>query len=389
MKKSCARDPSDRVRSWLALRSVRGVGPVLYQGLLRAFGDPVAVLAASAHALECAGVRPEVAAAIRAFGAWPAVDEQLARLARCGAEVVTWDEPRYPVNLRQVHDPPPVLFVRGTLLARDTLAVAIVGSRAASAHGLRMARLLAEGLAAHGLTVVSGLARGTDAEAHWAALGVGGRTLAVFGSGVDMVYPPEHRRLARDIAAGGALVSELPPGSKPDAENFPARNRIISGLALGTVVVEAADRSGSLITARCAAEQGREVFAVPGPVGERTRGTHRLIREGAKLTESVNDILEELAPQFVRSSPAPATAPRGLAPTEAAVVAVLGPRPQHVDSIIARSGLPASAVLPTLLQLELTGVVEQLPGKHFLARGVDGPAALVKEEPYGEEPGDR
>ena len=384
-------DERSRLRGWLALRMVRGVGPVLYQGLLRAFGDPGAVLAASAHALACAGVRPEVAAAIRAFTAWPLVDDQLARLGRCGAELVTWDDPGYPANLRQIHDPPPVLFVRGTLLARDTLAVAIVGSRAATAHGLRMARALAEGLAGHGLTVVSGLARGTDAEAHWATLRAGGRTLAVFGSGVDVVYPPEHRRLAREIGAAGALLSELPPGSKPDAENFPARNRIISGLTLGTVVVEAAERSGSLITARCAAEQGREVFAVPGPVGDRTRGTHRLIREGAKLTESVDDILEELAPQLVRSAsaPTPAAPPRALAPTEAALLAVLGPQPQHVDAVIARSGLPASTVLPVLLQLELTGVVEQLPGKHFLARGVDGPAALVKERPYGEEPGDR
>jgi DNA processing protein len=359
----------DDWRPWLALRLVRGIGPVVYRDLLRAFGSPGGVLGAGVHALTCAGVRPELARAIRAFDDWPTVDEQLERLARCGARLITWDDSSYPANLRQIHDPPPFLFVLGELQAGDRLAVAIVGSRGVSSYGRRVARELASGLARHGVVVVSGLARGTDAEAHWSALRAGGRTIAVLGSGIDVVYPSEHHALARVIAKQGAIVSELWMGTKPDADNFPARNRIISGLSLGTVIVEATEKSGSLITARFAAEQGREVFAVPGAVGEHTRGTHRLIRDGARLTEGVEDVLEEIAPQLVR-------APGGrtqveLSEREKAVLAAVGADAVHIDAVIAGSGIGANDVLPILLNLELKGAVQQLPGMFFVALPVD------------------
>ena len=356
-------------RAWLALRMVRGVGPVVYQGLLRAFGDPLAVFAASVHALECAGVRTEVARAIHAFAEWPSVDQQLAALADNGARLLTWNDEDYPANLRTIHDPPPFLFIRGVLQRHDRMAVAVVGSRRVSPYGLRMTRELAEGLTQYGVTVVSGMARGTDAQAHWTTLRAGGRTIAVMGSGIDVVYPSEHHALFRAIPTRGAVVTELPMGAQPDAENFPNRNRIISGLTLGTVIVEATEKSGSLITAALAAEQGREVFAVPGTVGEHTRGTHRLIREGAKLTERVEDILEEIAPLLLRR-PAPA-APVELLPLEATIVDCLRHDTVHVDDIITRCGLPPATVLQTLLALELKGVVQQLPAKNFVATMVD------------------
>jgi len=370
-------DEDENWRAWLALRMVRGVGPVVYQGLLRAFGDPAAVFRASGHALAGAGVRPEVAQAVRTFGDWGLADAQVRRVRRAGAHLLTFADPTYPRRLRHIHDPPPVLFARGDLRQEDELAVAVVGSRAASPYGLRMARELAEGLARYGVTVVSGLARGTDAAAHAAALRAGGRTIAVLGSGIDVVYPSEHRALATAIAGRGAVLSELPMGTPPDAENFPSRNRIISGIALGTAVVEAADRSGSLITAGLALEQGRDVFAVPGPVGERTRGTHRLLRDGAKVTQCAEDILEEVAPHRLRQFVAGARLE--LDATEHRLVGCLGRDPVHVDDLIARSGCAPSMVLPALLGLELKGLVQQLPGKLFVALAVDVGRVPAKE----------
>jgi len=358
----------DEWRDWLALRMVRGVGPVVYQGLLRAFREPAAIFGASVHALECAGVRPEVARAIRSFRDWTAADAQVSRVIRCGATVLTWNDAAYPPLLRRIHDPPPVLFVRGRIEAGDAQAVAVVGSRRASAYALRVSRELSAGLARCGLTVVSGLARGVDAVAHASALETGGRTIAVLGCGVDVVYPSEHHTLFRSIGRQGAVVSELWMGTQPEAEHFPARNRIISGLSLGIVVVEAGERSGSLITAGCAAEQGREVFAVPGPIGVHTRGTHRLLREGAKLTERAEDVVEELVPHLVRRG---TVAVPALPPDEAAIVAALGAEVVQVDALIARCGLAPAAVLQGLLALELRGVVEQLPGKQFVLRAGD------------------
>jgi DNA processing protein len=352
--------------AWIALKLVPGIGNVLGLGLVRAFRSPEAVFEARDQALQCAGVRREVRAALRRFDRWRDVEAQLARLDRIGGRLVTWDDASYPELLRQIHDPPLFLHVLGELTAQDACAVAVVGSRDASAYGRQMTAVISEGLAGRGITVVSGLARGVDAAAHDAALRAGGRTVAVLGSGIDVVYPSEHHRLHMRIAKTGAVVSEFPMGAQPDAENFPARNRIISGLSMGTVVVEASDRSGSLITAHCAAEQGREVFAVPGPVGARTRGTHQLLRQGAALAESADDVLREIAPHL-RAAPMPPAV--SLSDLETAIVAQLDDLPRSVDDLITRTGLPAGTVLETLLVLELRGVVRQLPGQCFARAG--------------------
>ncbi len=351
--------------AWLALKMVPGIGNILGLGLVRAFRSPEAVFAARDQELQIAGVRREVRAALRRFARWREVDAQLARLERAGGRLVTWDDAAYPERLREIHDPPLFLYVLGEIAPADATAIAVVGSRDASAYARQMTALISEGLASRGVAVVSGLARGIDAAAHEAALRAGGRTLAVLGSGIDVVYPSEHHRLLMRIAEHGAVLSEYPMGAQPDAENFPARNRIISGLALGTVVVEAGERSGSLITAHCAVEQGREVFAVPGPVGARTRGTHQLLRQGAALAENADDVLREIAPQL---EPAAMSAAPALSDLETAIVAQLDDVPRTVDELIARTALPAGTVLETLLVLELRGVVRQHPG-HGFARG--------------------
>ena len=358
-------------RYWLALRLVRGVGNVTYRELLERFGTPQAVLAASSADLSAAGAHAEVARAIVSFDQWQTVESELNKIARAGVCLVTRTDPEYPVNLTHLHDPPPFLYLRGSFVLEDRIAIAIVGSRFASSYGKGVARDLAQGLAEKGVTIVSGLARGIDAEAHRAALAVGGRTIAVLGSGLDIIYPSEHRALAAEIPAHGAVVSEFSLGSKPDAVHFPYRNRVISGLTLGTVVVEAAENSGSLITARCALEQNREVFAVPGLITtSRSRGPHRLIKDGAKLVEGIDDILQEIAPALAPPRPAlPVTPTVTLEPHEALLAGLFAGEPQHVDALIARSGLSAARVLEVLLGMELKGVVTQLPGTHFTLTG--------------------
>jgi DNA processing protein len=264
-----------------------------------------------------------------------------------------------------------MLYVKGELRADDTRAVAIVGSRSASDYGRRVARDLARGLASFGFTVVSGMARGIDGMAHETALNCHGRTIAVLGSGVERAYPPEHERLYQRIAEQGAVISELPMGTKPLAFNFPARNRLISGVSLGVVVVEATEKSGSLITASLAVDQGREVFAVPGEVGSsRSRGAHRLIRQGAKLVETVDDIIEEIAPQLARLSGGDGKTdarqlPQNSSAAAQKVFALLQQRSLQIDEIIENSGLVSAQVLGILLDLELQGYLRQLPGKVY------------------------
>jgi DNA processing protein len=355
-------------REWLALELVRGVGNAAYHQLLAAFGEPADVFRQPVERLVAIGLRPDVAAALRAFDRWGQVEQRLRRLERVQGRVLTWTDDAYPARLRQIPDPPPFLYVRGDLLPEDDLAIAVVGSRSASSYGRQMTRALASGLAGLGITVVSGLARGIDAEAHQAALRAGGRTIAVLGSGLDVVYPPEHHALAGSVVKSGAVITEFAPGTPPDAENFPARNRIISGLALGTLVVEAAEKSGSLITARMAGEQGREIFAVPGPVGGRSRGVHQLIRQGAKLTERVEDIIEEIAPQLLAKLgggiKVPSEEPDEV---EQRLLASMPSEPLHIDQIMTLMGWTAPKALETLLTLEIKGHVRQLPGKLFLS----------------------
>src|SRR6266571_3396882 len=300
-----------------------------------------------------------------------------------GKGVATLDlaDEHYPAWLRAIPDPPPVLYCDGSVEPGDRQAVAIVGSRQATPYGLRLTETLAGELSALGFTIVSGFARGIDAAAHRAALAAGGRTIAVLGCGMDVDYPPGHARLREEIAGSGAVLTEFAPGTPPRATNFPRRNRIISGLALGVVVVEAAEDSGSLITARLALEQGREVFAVPGPIDAPTsRGPHGLLKQGAKLVETVNDIVEELLPQletmrtplsqdFVATGAGGrrpfAPKPPDLSPEEQVVFRVIGREPLHLDDLTEQSRLSAAEVARILLGLELKALVHQLPGQQY------------------------
>jgi DNA processing protein len=314
-----------------------------------------------------------MANAIRGFRDWDKLEEQLARLNSAGVEMITQSDPRFPGRLKEIPYPPLYLFIRGTLAPADGLAVAVVGTRAASYYGLKACRRLAGGLAARGLTVVSGLARGIDTAAHQGALEMNGRTLAVLGCGLDVVYPPENRKLYQEIPEHGALVSEFPLGTPPEARNFPIRNRIISGLALGVVVIEAGVSSGTSITVRCALDQGREVFAVPGPIDSPTSlGPHRLIQEGAKLVQDVEDILQELPSLSKAPGPlfAPAAASRVAEETrplpEDPLLVLLGSEPVQLEELVQTSHLPVKDILTRLTLLELQGLVKELPGKCYV-----------------------
>ncbi len=359
---------------WLALGRVKGLGGVGFKKLAASFADPTEALFASPAELEqVEGLHREVIDGLVNFSGWVEVDDELRRVRAAGVEIVRFTAPGYPPRLRMIADPPPFLYIKGALVAEDERAVGIVGSRSASDYGRRVARDLARGLASLGFTVISGMARGIDGAAHESALRAGGRTIAVLGSGVERPYPPEHEELYQRISEHGAVVSELPVGTRPMAFNFPARNRLISGLSLGVVVVEATEKSGSLITAAMALEQGREVFAVPGEAGaSRSRGAHRLIRQGAKLVETVDDIIEEIAPQLARRGGAMTEAPARVLPPNAGentrkVFALLQDNPLQVDQVIERSGLAAAQVLQILLDLELLGFVRQSPGNLYAA----------------------
>ena len=357
---------------WLALAHVKGLGCVSFKKLAAHFGDPTLAFSAAPRELAAIdGLQREAIDGLIGFSRWAEVEHELERIRSAGITLVRYTDTEYPARLRAISDPPPLLYVKGALSPTDERAMAVVGSRSASDYGRRVARDLARGLASCGFTVVSGLARGIDGMAHETALNSGGRTIAILGSGVERAYPPEHDKLYQRIAEHGAVISELPIGTKPMAFNFPARNRLISGLSLGVVVVEATEKSGSLITASLAIDQGREVFAVPGEVGSsRSRGAHRLIRQGAKLVETVDDILEEIAPQLARQSVAATKHDARLLPQNSSaavqrIFAMLQERSLQVDEIIERSGLVSAEVLGILLDLELQGYLRQLPGKFY------------------------
>jgi DNA processing protein len=363
---------SERIR-WIALSRVKGLGCVSFKRLAEHFGDPTEAFSSSAEELAAIpGIAREVIDGFGHFAAWDEAREELRRVDGAQVAILPYTAPAYPARLRAIADPPPFLYLKGEIRPEDDRAVAIVGSRSAGDYGRRVARDLCRGLASLGFTVVSGMARGIDGTAHETALNAGGRTLAVLGSGVDRAYPPEHDKLYQRISAQGAVISELPLGTRPMAFNFPARNRLISGLSLGVVVVEATEKSGSLITAALALEQGREVFAVPGEAGSsRSRGAHRLIRQGAKLVETVDDIIEEVAPQLLARS-ASADQPARRLPENASVdarkiFALLQDGSRHIDELIEASGLSSARVSEILLELELQGFLRQLPGMHYAA----------------------
>ncbi len=367
---------TDDLRAWVALGRVPAVGGVLLRRLLRRFVTPGGIVGATERQLgEVEGIGQETARAMAAYlrdpRTWEEIDREIWGTREAGGEIIALSDPRYPAHLSEIPDPPPYLVVKGDLKPADKYAVAMVGSREASEYGRRMAAVIAGGLAKRGITVVSGGARGIDASAHGGALRAGGRTVAVLGSGIDVPYPAGNRPLFERIARHGAVVTEFPLGTKPERGHFPRRNRIISGMSLGVIVVEAAVGSGSLITARAALDQGREVFAVPGKVGTPTaQGTHQLIRAGAVLVERAEEVIEELAgvlDGFLDGVRDPDPVPRDdLSPLETALLSCLDREPQHVDFIQNALKLPAPKVLEGLLGLELKGVARQLPGSRFV-----------------------
>lgn len=372
------RDPAS-LSSWLLLHAIRGLGDATYFRLVQAFGSPDVIFRASHDELMTVGqIRSSLAHAICQGPddeAKRAVDEELKSLNALGISVIVLSDPEYPSRLKTIHDPPPVLYVSGALSPVDQHPIAIVGSRKATAAGRLFTEQLSRELASLGFTVVSGLARGVDAAAHRGALAAKGRTVAVLGCGLDRTYPPEHQALRKQVESSGAVMAELPLGSYPHGYHFPRRNRIISGMCLGVIVTEATLESGSLITARLAAEQGREVFAVPGFVkADTSRGPNGLIKQGAKLVEGVEDILPELLPQLesgflTRLTSRMATQPAALPKPdelEHRVYRCLTWEAIHIDDLIEQCGLPAAEVSGLLLGLELKGLLRQLPGHSYV-----------------------
>ncbi len=354
-------------RYWVAFNLVKGIGAVRLQALRDHFGDLTLAWQAPLEALQAAGLSPKLAERVAQMRASVDLDKYMAKMAAQDIQIVTWEDEHYPERLKEIEQPPPVLYMRGTLTSEDAWAVAVVGTRRVSAYGRQVAEELAACLANNGVTVVSGLARGVDAIAHQSVLKAGGRTIAVMGCGVDRIYPPEHTRLAEKVMASGALLSDYAPGTPPDAANFPPRNRIISGLSMATVVVEAGETSGALITAQFAADQGREVFAVPGNIlAAQSKGTNRLIAQGAHPMLSTNDLLDILNLRRVTEQ----REVRKILPgneIEAKLLSVLTHEPLHMDDIRNQTGLPIERVSATLVMMELKGLVRQVGGMNYVA----------------------
>lgn len=370
--------------------------------LFEVFSSPEGILAAASSELKkAAGLKPSEIRSILSFDVDLVGAQDLAELKKREVHLVSYDESRYPENLRQIPDPPPVLFMKGTFLASDWKALAVVGSRRASPYGISVCETFSRSLAAEGFCIISGMALGIDAVAHWTALESGGRTIGVLGTGLDRVYPQANSLLFERIPSQGALVSEFPFGTLPLAWNFPRRNRLISGMALGVLVIEASERSGTAITVRMALEQGREVFAVPGDIRSPTsRGTHRLIKDGAKVAESVQDILDELCLRVVHETPpgsnrnppgtmeeqrdfaevnptfseggrdrgpAHETRPRlALCDHASTVLQMIGDEGTSVERLVLRTGWPAAKIAGLLTELELLGKVQKLRGNRYV-----------------------
>lgn len=357
----------DEKKYWIGFNLVRGIGAVRFQQILAFFGDLAIAWQAPAEAFREAGLPERAIANLIQLRQATDLDRLYDSLQAQAVSVLTLPDPQYPKLLRETDPSPPVLYVRGALIPADDFAVAMVGTRRATAYGQQITRDASTFLAGHGLTIVSGLARGVDALAHQHALKAGGRTLAVLGSGVDVIYPPEHRKLAEAIIENGALISDYPLGTQPEGVNFPPRNRIISGLSLATIVVEAGERSGALITAEFAVEQGRDVFAVPGNVlSPMSKGTNRLIQKGAYALVSPQDVLDVLALDRVDDYK---TARQALPTdtTEAKILQAMDYEPIHVDDICHEVGMPVETVSAALTMLELKGMVQHVGGMRYTA----------------------
>lgn len=357
---------------WIGLKAVTGIGNVTFRRLLEYFETPQAALQASRTELSAVrGITPAIIDAIRNDSWQKFAEEETSRLSKGNIRVITFTATEYPKSLFEIPDPPPFFYMLGEMPASQ-LRIAVVGSRKATTYGLLTTGKLAGALAAHNITVVSGMARGVDTAAHKGSLQAGGGTIGVLGCGIDIVYPPENRKLFEDMTQKGCLISEFPLGTSPLAENFPRRNRIISGLSRGVLVVEATEKSGSLITAKYALEHGRDVYAVPGNINFATsRGANLLIKQGAKLVDCVEDILEEL-PGYIGTNATSGVSPSGgfaLTPKEAVIYELLARSPLHVDDVIGNSGMTAAEVSSMLLHLELKGAVVPLPGTHYAVAG--------------------
>jgi DNA processing protein len=361
----------DKRCGWLALQMIPGLGNIACRNLLDRFGDPDHVFQVSLSDLTgIEGLRKEVAQRIvnRELEADPC--EELAKTEKCGARIIPYLDPSYPVALKEIHDAPILLYVKGKSLPQNVTFIGVVGSRNPSPYGVKSADKIGQGLGRRGLGVVSGLAKGVDAAAHWGCLAGQGFTVAVLGTGIDLVYPVQNRNLADSIVDRGALITEFRLGTPPEPKNFPVRNRIISGLSKGVVVVEATMKSGSLITASLALEQGREVFAVPGSIHSfKSTGCHYLIKQGARLIENSDDILDELGMNY-DYSPKRDTIQQGVLPpmdeSEQMIYDILGDYPLHIDQITRQGRLMPGKAASILMRMELKGVIRQLPGKMFV-----------------------
>jgi DNA processing protein len=352
---------------WVAFNRIPGLGSARYQALLSHFGSLSGAWQATRSELKAAGLTDSVVRSIADNRGAIDPEAEMERLVSVGVRPLTWDDAAYPALLREISDAPPVIHVRGEIREADALSVAVVGTRRPTPYGKQAAEELAHQLSSNGVCIVSGLARGIDGIAHRAALAAGGRTLAVLACGLDMTYPPEHRRLADEIAENGALISEQPLGTEPRGDFFPRRNRILSGLSLGVLLVEGGVKSGGLITANCALDQGRDVFAIPGSIfSSQSQGTNLKIGKGeAKLVQRVEDILEELnltmiPQQLEMQELAPAT------DTEAEVLRHITKEPVHIDDVCRESGLPAATVSSVLTMMELKGLVREIGAKSYV-----------------------
>lgn len=357
----------DNKRYWVGFNLVKGIGAARLRLLLNYFGDISIAWGATPQELRSAGLSPKLVETFIRMRADVSLDKIWERLLELNILVLTWEDDAYPRRLKEIDQPPPVLYVRGSLIPDDEWAVAIVGTRRATPYGRQVTNDIASALARSGVTIVSGLARGVDAIAHKSALNAGGRTLAVLGCGVDRIYPPEHRSLASELMDSGSLISDYAPGTPPEAINFPPRNRIISGLSMAVIVIEAGERSGALITAGFAADQGREVFAVPGSiVAPNSKGTNRLIQNGARPLLEARDVLEVLDLTLVTEKrDARSVLPKDK--TEALLLSVLGYEPIHIDEIGSRTEMPIERVSATLALMELKGMVKQVGGMNYVA----------------------
>lgn len=351
---------------WLGFHLIPGIGAATIARLIEAFGSLSTAWDADLAAFREAGVNQKSASRLIEQRDCIDLDKEWNRVQTAGVTLITLAEDSYPALLREIPNPPPVLYIKGEIRQEDETAIGVVGTRRMTRYGSEMARRLSTGLAAAGMTIVSGLARGIDGIAHREAVDAGGRTLAVLGCGVDRIYPAEHRRLSEDVIENGALISQFPLGTGPDAHNFPERNRLISGLSLGVLVVEAPIKSGALITSSCAADQGRTVFAVPGSaLSSSSDGPHQLIRDGAVLTATVDDVLQELnleRRQAVMEN-------RRMLPDatgeEQEILKTLDGDPRHIDEIAIDTGINISQLSAMLLQMQLKGMVREVGGQHY------------------------